>query len=125
MYEADDATFEQMMVDAIDRLPERFRDRIANVEFAIEDEAQPEDYGRTRTPRGAVLLGIYRGVPLTRRGAGYNFALPDRIVIFRRALQQIARDDADLRERVAHVVQHEVAHYFGISDDRLREIEAY
>jgi predicted Zn-dependent protease with MMP-like domain len=125
MYEADDETFERMVGDAIDRLPEQFRERIANVEFAIEDQARPEDYGRTATPRGATLLGIYRGVPLTRRGAGYNFALPDRIVVFRGPLQQLARDEEDLRERVAHVVRHEVAHYFGISDDRLREIEAY
>jgi predicted Zn-dependent protease with MMP-like domain len=125
MYEADDETFERMMGDAIDALPEQFRERIANLEFGIEDEARPDDYGRTRTPRGAMLLGVYRGVPLTKRGAYYNFALPDRIVVFRRPLQQLARDEEDLRERVAHVVQHEVAHYFGISDDRLREIDAY
>ena len=64
-------------------------------------------------------------IPLTRRGRGYHMALPDRIVIFQQPLQRLARSKADLSERVGHVVRHEIAHYFGISDDRLREIDAY
>lgn len=125
MHEVDAQQFEAMVADAVDALPEQFRDRIANVEFAVEEQARPDDYARTTTPHGATLLGVYRGVPLTKRGSGYNFTLPDRIVIFREPLQRLARDEQDLRERVTHVVRHEVAHYFGISDERLREIDAY
>lgn len=125
MHEVDAEQFEAMVAEAVDGLPEQFRERIANVEFAIEEQARPDDYARTTMPRGMTLLGVYRGVPLTKRGARYNFALPDRIVIFRQPLQQLARDEQDLRERVTHVVRHEVAHYFGISDERLREIDAY
>jgi predicted Zn-dependent protease with MMP-like domain len=116
--------FEEMVRRGVEALPDEFRERIANVEFAVEERARPSDYAR-ETPAGATLLGVYRGVPLTRRGAHYNMIAPDRIVIFRQPLQRIARDAADLEERVHHVVRHEVAHYFGISDERLREIGAY
>lgn len=117
--------FEALLLRAIDDLPAEFADRIANLEFSIEDWATADDVARTGTPRGSTLLGVYRGIPLTRRGAGYNMALPDRIVVFQRPLERIADDEADLYERVRRVVRHEVAHYFGISDDRLREIDAY
>ena len=125
MYEVDRETFEQFVIDAVDGLPPDFRDRIANVEFAVEDVARPDDRARTGVPPGAELLGVYRGVPLPKRHAGYNMTLPDRIAIFQWPIQRLARGEEDLRERVRHVVRHEIAHYFGISDDRLREIDAY
>jgi predicted Zn-dependent protease with MMP-like domain len=125
VYEVPLDEFEAIVVEALRGLPPAFRERIANLDVGVEEWARPEDYDRTEAPQGSTLLAVYRGVPLTRRGAYYNMALPDRIAIFRQPLQRIARDGADLRERVAHVVRHEVAHYFGISDERLREIDAY
>jgi len=125
MYEVDRAAFEELVIEAVDGLPDDFRDRIANVEFAVEDVARADDRARVGLPPGAELLGVYRGVPLPKRHAGYNMTLPDRIAIFRLPIQGLARDEDDLRERVRHVVRHEIAHYFGISDDRLREIDAY
>ena len=71
------------------------------------------------------MLGVYRGVPLPSRTAGYQLTMPDRIVVFQEPHQQMARDDAHLAELVAHTVRHEVAHHFGISDERLRELDAY
>jgi predicted Zn-dependent protease with MMP-like domain len=114
-----------MVARAIDDLPPRFGERIANVDFAVEEYASPSDYARTQTGAGATLLGVYRGVPLPRRGAGYNMTLPDTIVIFSGPLQRLATSEDDLYERIRHVVRHEIAHYFGISDERLREIDAY
>jgi predicted Zn-dependent protease with MMP-like domain len=125
MHEVGRAAFEQLIVEAVDGLPPDFRDRIANLEFAVEDIAGPRDRDRAGVPPGAELLGVYRGVPLTKRHTGYNMALPDRIVLFQAPIQRLARNEDDLRERVRHVVRHEIAHYFGISDDRLREIDAY
>jgi predicted Zn-dependent protease with MMP-like domain len=125
MYEVDRAAFEELVIEAVDGLPDGFRDRIANVEFIVEDVARPDDRARLGLPPGAELLGVYRGVPLPRRHAGYNMALPDRIAVFQVPIQHLALDADDLRERVRHVVRHEIAHYFGISDDRLREIDAY
>lgn len=124
MYEIDRGQFEAIVTDAVRALPDEFRGRIANVEFAVEDWARPDDYARV-TPPGSTLLGVYRGIPLTKRGAGYHMTLPDRIVIFQQPLQRLARDESDLAERIRHVVKHEIAHYFGISDERLREIDAY
>jgi predicted Zn-dependent protease with MMP-like domain len=125
MYEMDRHEFEAVVAEAANNLPEAFRDQIANLEFSVEEWANGADYARTGTPSNSWLLGVYRGVPLTKRGGYYNMMLPDTIVVFRQPLQRIARDEADLRERIRHVGRHEVAHYFGISDDRLREIDAY
>jgi predicted Zn-dependent protease with MMP-like domain len=117
--------FEELVREAVDGLPQAFLERIANVEFTVEDEPAPEDRRRMGLPGNRTLLGVYRGVPLTRRGRGYTMTLPDRIVIFQAPIQRLAADEDDLRGRVRHVVRHEVAHYFGISDERLREIDAY
>ncbi len=125
MYKVDRDTFEGLVADAVHDMPEAFRDRIANLEFAVEDRARGDDYARLAGGRGRTLLGVYRGVPLPRRSRGYQMTLPDRIVIFQEPIQRLARSEADLTQRVRHVVHHEIAHYFGISDDRLREIDAY
>ena len=125
MYEVNRDTFEGLVTSAVEDLPETFRDRITNLEFVVEDRASSDDYARVGGSRGGTLLGVYRGIPLPRRGRRYNMALPDRIVIFQQPIQRLARSEADLSERVSHVVRHEIAHYFGISDERLREIDAY
>jgi predicted Zn-dependent protease with MMP-like domain len=125
MYEVERERFEAIVAGTVEDLPAEFRERIANVEFAVEDWPRPDDYAHTNSPANTMLLGVYRGVPLTKRQSGYHLTLPDRIVVFQQPLQRIARDEADLSERIRHVVRHEIAHYFGISDDRLREIDAY
>ena len=79
-----------------------------------------------RPPRGEPgLLGLYQGVPLTRRGIHYSGVLPDRITLFRVNLLRDAATEEEVRQRVRHTVVHEIAHFFGISDDRLREIDRY
>lgn len=106
--------FEEIVGEALDELPDWIRERLDNVEVLIEDrpgEDQPED-----------LLGLYEGIPLTERGAGYFGVLPDRITLFRRNLEAEAHDEDDLRDLVAETVVHEVAHFFGISDERLDEL---
>ena len=124
MYKVSRETFVSLVTAAVADLPDKFRDRVTNIDFVVEDLATGADYARVGVS-GGMLLGIYRGIPLTRRGRGYNMALPDKIVIFQQPLQRLARNEGDLAERVGHVVRHEIAHYFGISDDRLREIDAY
>jgi len=125
MHEVELEEFERLVAEAVHGLPPEFARRIANVEFSVEEWARPDDYARTGAPPRSTLLGVYRGIPLTRRTAGYNMVVPDRIVIFRQPLQHLAADEADLEQRVARVVRHEIAHYFGISDDRLHELDAY
>lgn len=108
--------FEQAVQDALDSLPPELRDRLSNVEVVVEDEP----------PDGRPLLGLYQGVPLTKRGVNYSGALPDKISIYRGPLQRVYGNDPELLNRqVARVVLHEVAHHFGISDARLIEIDRY
>ncbi len=108
--------FEELVAEALDGLPEWIHHRLENVDVLVEDRAPP---GR----RG--LLGLYEGVPLTHRGSGYFGVLPDRITLYRANLERISRDEDHLRRNVRHTVVHEVAHFFGISDERLREIDRY
>jgi predicted Zn-dependent protease with MMP-like domain len=114
--EADEVDFEREAEQALASVPSELRRAMSNVEIVIEDEP----------PFGQPLLGLYQGVPLTRRGSGYGGALPDRITIYRGPLERLhGRDPDRLRGAIRHVVLHEIAHHFGISDERLHEIGRY
>ena len=109
--------FMELAAEAVDGLPEWVHEAMDNVEVFVEDLPPADEPG---------LLGLYHGVPLSKRGNYYAGALPDHITLYRAPIEQIARgNDERLRRIIAHTVAHEVAHHFGISDDRLREIGAY
>jgi predicted Zn-dependent protease with MMP-like domain len=111
----DRARFEELVVDALDSLPRWVLDQLENVEVIVED----------RPPRDEPnLLGRYHGIPLSER-RNYAGVLPDTITLYKRTIEREARDEDELKRVVAHTVEHEVAHFFGISDDRLRELDAY
>lgn len=124
MYRVDVETLEAMVARAIDELPSALRARLDNLAILVEDFATSGDQAQAGA-RGGTLLGVYRGIPLTARGSNYGMVLPDRIVIFQRPLEQLAIDEPHLYELVRHTVHHEIAHHFGISDARLRELGAY
>jgi predicted Zn-dependent protease with MMP-like domain len=105
--------FEELVVDAMDGLPPWILERLDNVEVLVEAEPPPDQPG---------LLGLYEGIPLTHRGMGYSGVLPDRITLFRRTLVDAAADEEHLGQLVAETVVHEIAHFFGISDQRLTEL---
>ena len=108
--------FEEYVQEALGSLPPELRAQMSNVEIVVEEEPPP----------GSRLLGLYQGVPLTRRNSGYGAVLPDKITIYRGPLGRIyGRDREDLRRQVRRVVLHEIAHHFGISDERLVEIDRY
>ncbi len=108
--------FERCIEEALESLPHELRNVMSNVAIVVEDEPPP----------GMPLLGLYQGLPLTRRGSTYAGALPDKITIYRGPLERrYGADPARLRSEIRRVVLHEVAHHFGISDDRLREIGRY
>lgn len=108
--------FEEAVADALDSLPADIAERIENVAVTIAEQA----------PGHPERLGFYQGIPQTRRGASYTAVLPDRITIYRVPLERLYGWDRErLRERIRHVVLHEIAHHFGISDERLREIGRY
>jgi predicted Zn-dependent protease with MMP-like domain len=108
--------FEEYAQEALGALPQQLRDEMSNVEIVVEQEP----------PGRQPLLGLYQGIPLTRRGGYYAGALPDKITIYRGPLERLyGRDQEMLREQVKRVVLHEIAHHFGISDERLIEIDRY
>jgi len=108
--------FEDSAQAAIDSLPDDLRQAMSNVAIMVEDEPPP----------GQPLLGLYEGVPLTRRTTGYSGVPPDKITIYRGPLERhYGHDPAVLREQIRRVVLHEIAHHFGISDERLRELDRY
>lgn len=114
--QVDDDLFTQAVERAIDTLPPELRAAMSNVGVVVEEEP----------PVGQRLLGLYQGVPLTRRGSGYSGVLPDKITIYRRPLERLYGHDPALLERqVRRTVLHEVAHHFGISDQRLIEMDRY
>lgn len=114
MVEVTDEEFEALVDRALARIPVQMRDLIDNCLITIADDA----------PVGQALLGLYEGVALTRRDnyAGYT---PDVITLFQRPLMEMCMDQAQLEEQVYVTVVHEIAHHFGISDDRLRELGRY
>jgi predicted Zn-dependent protease with MMP-like domain len=108
--------WERVVQSAIDDLPAEIRDAMSNVEVIVEDEPPPQPN----------VLGLYRGVPLTRRGSFYTNVLPDKISIYRGPLDRLyGSDPVRLAHEIRHTVVHEIAHHFGISDERLVELDAY
>jgi predicted Zn-dependent protease with MMP-like domain len=117
--------FEELVGKALDELPEQFRERLSNIAVEVADYPTPDELRRGHVPRGHTLLGQYQGVPVTRRGMGYNMVVPDRIIIYQGPIERTCRSDEEIVERVGHVVRHEIAHHFGIDDDALRRMGAY
>ena len=103
--------FEELVARAMDGLPADLAARIANVAVTVQHEPGPPG-----------LLGLYQGIPLTSRGTGYAGVLPDKITIYRQAICAICDTEDEVAEQVRRTVIHEVGHYFGISDARLREL---
>ncbi|HYI45681.1 MAG TPA: metallopeptidase family protein [Actinomycetota bacterium] len=116
-------TFEDLVSDALDSLPEELARMMNNVEVVVEDEP-PREY-TAGLPRGSTLLGHYHGIPLTSRGVNYDHVLPDKISIYAGPITRIARTPERIKEQVRRTVIHEIAHHFGIDDDRLHELGAY
>ena len=122
----DEERFEQLVSEALDQIPDELAVRMENVAVLTADRPSADQARHGRSASGRTLLGLYEGISLTRRSpSSYTAVMPDRITVFRDAHCRVARDEDDLRRRVAHTVIHEIAHHFGISDDRLRELDAY
>jgi predicted Zn-dependent protease with MMP-like domain len=118
----DSRKFEQLVLRAIESLPDEFRDRLDNIDIVIADRPTPAQLESLDGKRGEKLLGLYEGVPLTHRHGGYGMVTPDKITIFQKAIEAVCRNDRQIITEVRRVVLHEIAHHFGIDDDRLKEL---
>ena len=115
----DDAAFESLVFEALDRLPAAFREQLGSVAIVVEDEPTIDQL-RSVGARG--LFGLYQGVPRTRWGAE-SAPYASKITIFRGPLERANRTRTTLERAVADTVRHEIAHHFGIDDERLRELQ--
>ena len=117
--------FEELVAQAVEALPDIFFDKLENVAIVVEEWPDANALWLVGAQRRTDLLGLYHGIPRTGRTSGYNLVMPDKISIYRRPILTRCRTDEEVRAMVGRVVRHEIAHHFGIDDDRLLEIGAY
>ena len=113
--------FERLVSEALDSLPPEFQAKLSNVAVVIEDLASGEVLKAQNLKNPFALLGLYVGIPQSKRGFGYSFVLPDRIYIFRKAIEAQASSPEEIRNLVRKVVLHEIGHHFGLSEEELKE----
>ena len=117
--------FEKLVTEALENLPQVFKDSLENVDVVIEEKPRPEHEKTLDTKHRHMVLGLYQGVPLARRSHYYGMVMPDKISIFQQNIEKICKTDKEVVRLVTHTVQHELAHHFGISDKRLRDLGIY
>jgi predicted Zn-dependent protease with MMP-like domain len=117
--------FEQLVIEALDSLPPDIARMLDNVEVTVAGWPSPATLRNAGLRPGQTLFGLYEGIPQTQRTSHYGLVLPDKITIFQGPIERIRRTPEGIREQVRKTVIHELAHHFGISDDRLRELGAY
>jgi len=115
--------FERLVARAVEALPEEFITRLENIDVVVEDYPTQSQLTSVGLGRGHTLLGLYEGVPLTRRGAHYGLVPPDKITIFRKPIEVKCRYGGEIAAEIQRVLRHEIAHHFGIGDARLEQIE--
>ena len=113
--------FEQLVVRALDDIPEAIRAQLDNVDLVVEDAPSREQLVGSGIEDGYSLLGLYEGLPLTERD-DYSMVLPDKITIFQKSIEAICESEDEVVREVRDTVVHEIAHHFGIDDDRLHEL---
>lgn len=115
--------FERLVAQAVDGLPEQFITRLKNIDVVVEEQPTSAKLAEVRLRRGETLLGLYEGVPLTKRGRHYGMVVPDKITIFQKPIEANCKNNTEVKAEVQRVVKHEIAHHFGISDARLNKLE--
>lgn len=117
--------FEQFVDEAMGQLPRALSERIDNLAVRIENRPTQAQLRRWDVPIGTMLLGFYEGVPLPERSVDYGLVPPDVIYIFQKPIEEICSTEDEIREQVHQTVRHEIAHHFGIDDERLEELDRY
>ncbi|HWO94112.1 MAG TPA: metallopeptidase family protein [Dehalococcoidia bacterium] len=114
--------FLELVQRAIDELPPAFAEAIENVDIVVASRPTRAELREAGLGPGGVLLGLYQGIPLTRRGSSYNLALPDKITLYQDVIERSCASEEELVHEVRATLLHELAHHFGIDDDRLDEL---
>lgn len=119
-----DHQFEEIIADAIDRLPKKYLDALDNVAITMADLPTPEQAHKLRLRCEYDLFGLYEGIPKTKRGNSYTGVLPDKITIFKLPIISRAKSFEDIQRQVRRTVWHEVAHHYGLDHGDIHRLEA-
>ncbi len=114
--------FERIILQALEQMPPRFREALDNIDIQVRWQPTIAELRRAGLRRGQGLLGLYVGVPLPSRSHYYSMTLPDTIIIYQRTHERHCRDEAEMVEQIRQTLLHEIGHYMGIDEDRLREL---
>lgn len=117
------ADFERLVVEAVTLIPKRFRREMKNLALVVEEEPSPELLEEMEIEPPDSLLGLYQGTPLPERTWDFGNALPDRITLFQRPIEEDCEDEDEIRAVIGETLIHEVGHYFGLSEEEIEEIE--
>ena len=123
MQSISDDQFASLISRAMDEMPERYMKHLNNVAITYADEPNTHQLQTLRMRGDQLLLGLYEGIPLTKRGAGYNLVLPDKITLFKYPLMAVTHDEASFYKQIKHTLWHEIAHFYGLDHDKIHEIE--
>lgn len=123
MPEITDELFDHIISAAMDSLPEERIRGLKNVLITYEDEPSPEQLHKQGVRMGQELLGLYEGVPLPQRSAGYSLVLPDKITLFKRPILRTTRNMDEFIDQVRRTLWHEIAHYYGLNHEQIHKLE--
>ena len=114
--------FEEIVKEGIRVIPKRFLEKLENVDICIEDQPAPYQLKKLRAKKSSLIFGLYEGIPQIKR-QHYGQVLPDKITIFRKPIEKVAKTEEDIKEIVKNTVWHEIAHHFGMDERRVRQAE--
>ena len=117
-----DDEFNRLISQAMDELPQKYIKGLDNVAVLYADDPDPHQIQKSHLQPGGLLLGLYEGIPLTKRGAGYTFVLPDKITLFKNPILAVTSTPEGLFEQIKRTLWHEIAHYYGLDHDDIHKL---
>ena len=118
-----DEEFSKMIDEAFKSLPEKYTRAMQNVAIVYEDDPSETQRQKMHLQENQTLFGLYEGIPLPQRGAGYNLVLPDKITLFKNPIMHASRDFVDLQKQIRHTLWHEIAHHFGLDHEHIYKLD--
>jgi predicted Zn-dependent protease with MMP-like domain len=115
--------FRDLVTEALEGIPQHFRDALQNIAIVVEDEPSPGQLNEVGIEPPDTLLGLYEGTPLTERQWAHGNALPDKITLFQLPIEDASDDEDDVVVAIGETLIHEIGHYFGLSEEEIEEIE--
>jgi predicted Zn-dependent protease with MMP-like domain len=123
--ELSDQEFDRLISQAMDELPQEYIKGLDNVAIVYADQPDEHQSKKAGLREHSLLLGLYEGIPLTKRGNGYTFVLPDKITLFKYPILMVSHDEKSLFEQIKRTLWHEIAHYYGLDHDRIDFLEGH